>query len=429
MELVIRPVRSLKGTVAVPGDKSISHRALMLGAIATGETVVENFLEGEDCLATLACFRSMGVEITGPEAGRVVIRGCGLYGLSEPEDVLDAKNSGTTMRLLLGILAGQPFFSVLTGDSSLRRRPMGRVVRPLREMGARISGRGGGELAPLAVTGGELKPLAFTSPVASAQVKSAVLLAGLYAQGTTSVTEPALSRDHTERMLEYFGARVTRDGLTVAVDGNPVLKGAAIRVPGDISSAAFLMVAACIVPEAALTIKGVGLNPTRTGIIEVLREMGARMEITPAGEAGGEPYGDITVYSSELRGVEIGGALIPRLIDEIPVITVAAACACGKTVIRNAAELKVKESDRLKTMAAGLSCLGVPVEELPDGLIIYGGKRLSGAVVESYGDHRVAMALAVAGLTADGETVIKEADVVNVSFPDFVETLQRLSVE
>jgi len=429
LELTIRPVRVLKGKVAVPGDKSISHRALMLGAIATGETVIENFLEGEDCLATLACFRAMGVEIEGPAAGRVVVRGRGLDGLSEPADVLDARNSGTTMRLLLGILAGQPFFSVLTGDESLRRRPMGRVVKPLREMGAKIMGRSGGELAPLAVSGGELKPLDFCSPIASAQVKSAVLLAGLYTPGETSVTEPALSRDHTERMLRHFGAAVTRNGLTVTVKGGPILKGTFLRVPGDISSAAFLMVAASIVPEAAVTIEGVGLNPTRTGILDVLREMGARLEVEPVGETGGEPYGNITVYSSSLRGVEIGGALIPRLIDEVPVLTVAAAYAGGKTVIRNAAELKHKESDRLKTMAEGLIRMGALVEELPDGLIIHGGKKLSGAAVESYGDHRVAMAFAVAGLAARGETVVKEADVVRVSFPGFTETFLQLNTE
>ncbi|MEW6448109.1 MAG: 3-phosphoshikimate 1-carboxyvinyltransferase [Bacillota bacterium] len=425
MELRIKPVRSLKGSVTVPGDKSISHRALMLGAIAEGDTVVENFLEGEDCLATLACFRAMGVDVEGPVSGRVIIHGRGLYGLLEPPDVLNAGNSGTTMRLLLGILSGQPFFSVLTGDESLRKRPMDRVAKPLRSMGARIIGRKDGELAPLAVQGGELRPIAFASPVASAQVKSAVLLAGLYAPGETSVTEPALSRDHTERMLQQFGAQVTRSGLTVSVKGEPALKGTHIRVPGDISSAAFLMVAACIVPDAAVKIKGVGLNPTRTGALEVLQAMGARIEVKP-GTSGGEPQGDITVYSSELRGVEIGGDLVPRLIDEIPVLTVAAAYAGGKTVIRDAAELKYKESNRLATMAAELSRLGAEVEELPDGLIIHGGKPLRGTRLESHGDHRVAMALAVAGLAARGETVISGAGAVNVSYPGFAETVRQL---
>lgn len=425
MELIIRPARTLRGAVTVPGDKSISHRALMLGAIADGDTVVENFLEGEDCLATLTCFRVMGVDIDGPASGRVIIHGRGLHGLLEPSEVLDAGNSGTTMRLLLGILSGQPFFSVLTGDESLRKRPMGRVVNPLRSMGARITGRKDGELAPLAVQGGGLRPVDFASPVPSAQVKSALLLAGLYAPGVTSVTEPALSRDHTERMLEQFGAQVVRSGLAVSVKGEPALKGTRIRVPGDISSAAFLMVAACIVPDAAVKIRGVGLNPTRTGALEVLRAMGAKIEVAP-GTSGGEPVGDITVYSSDLRGVEIGGELIPRLIDEVPVLTVAAAYAKGKTVIRDAAELKYKESNRLATMAMELSRLGAAVEGLPDGLIIHGGRPLRGTRVESHGDHRVAMALAVAGLAARGETAVGGASAVNVSYPGFAESIEQL---
>lgn len=425
MRLRVKPARALQGEVAVPGDKSISHRALMIGAIAEGETVIENFLAGEDCLATLSCLRALGVGITGPEAGRVRVEGRGLYGLSEPTDILDAKNSGTTMRLLLGILAGQPFFSVITGDASLRRRPMGRVVRPLRAMGAQIMARAGGELAPLAVSGGGLRSIEFASPVASAQVKSAVLLAGLYATGETVVTEPALSRDHTERMLALFGAPVRRDGLSVAVRGGAVLKAVPVRVPGDISSAAFLLVAACIVPDAAVTVKGVGLNPTRTGILDVLRAMGARIEVKVR-DAGPEPWGDVTVYSAALRGTAVGGELIPRLIDEIPVLTVAAAYAAGETVIRDAAELKYKESNRLRTMAVELARLGADVEELPDGLVIRGGKPLKGTVVESHGDHRVAMALAVAGLAAAGETIIQNAGAINVSFPGFVAALTRL---
>lgn len=425
MRLIVRPAKSLQGEVAVPGDKSISHRALMLGALAEGETVIENFLAGEDCLATLACLRALGVQIEGPEAGRVRVVGRGLDGFSEPADILDACNSGTTMRLLLGILAGQPFFSVLTGDASLRRRPMGRVVRPLQAMGAEILGRAGGELAPLAVRGGKLKPISFTSPVASAQVKSAILLAGLYAPGETVVTEPAPSRDHTERMLELFGAQVRRNGLSVAVRGRPLLRGVSIRIPGDISSAAFLLVAACIVPDATVTVRGVGLNPTRTGILEVLRAMGANIQVTVR-DAGPEPWGDITVCAAPLTGTEISGALIPRLIDEIPVLTVAAACAKGTTVVRDAAELKYKESDRLRTMALELSRLGAEIEELPDGLIIRGSRPLRGAVVESHGDHRVAMALAVAGLAAEGETTVVGAEAIKVSFPDFVAVLTQL---
>ncbi|MEW6183666.1 MAG: 3-phosphoshikimate 1-carboxyvinyltransferase [Bacillota bacterium] len=428
MELNIRPVRSLKGEVKVPGDKSISHRALMLGGIAEGETVVENFLEGEDCLATLACFKSMGVEVEKFAPAKVRVLGKGLYGLREPSDVLDAKNSGTTTRLILGILSGQPFFSVVTGDASLRRRPMGRVTSPLRSMGAAIMGRGDGELAPLAVRGGNLRPLEYNTPVASAQVKSAILLAGLYADGETRVTEPALSRDHTERMLEHFGAEVNRNGLTVTVMGRPFLKAKDVYVPGDISSAAFLLVAACIVPDAEIKIKGVGLNPTRTGILDALKAMGARMQVAGTGSSGGEPFGDITVFSSPLAGTEIGGKLIPRMIDEIPVLAVAAAYAAGRTVIKDAAELKFKESNRLQVMADELGRMGAKIRELPDGLVIEGGGHLHGANVGSHADHRVAMALTVAGMAAEGRTIISGADSIDVSFPGFTKVIQGLSV-
>lgn len=427
MKLTVQPVKTLKGEVSVPGDKSISHRALMFGGISQGETVVENFLEGEDCLATLACFKGLGVEVERIAPAKVKVLGKGLYGLSEPSDVLDAKNSGTTTRLILGILAGQPFFSVVTGDASLRRRPMGRVTNPLRSMGAAIMGRKGGELAPLAIKGGDLHAINYNSPVSSAQVKSSILLAGLYARGETSVTEPALSRDHTERMLEHFGAQVTRKGLTVTVKGQPVLKAKDIYVPGDISSAAFLLVAACIVRNAEITIRGVGLNPTRTGILDALRAMGARMEVVDTGSSGGEPFGDITVYSSVLTGTEIGGELIPRLIDEVPILAVAAAYAEGRTVIKDAAELKFKESNRLQVMAEELGRLGAKIEELPDGLVIEGRSPLRGTNVGSHGDHRVAMALAVAGLAAKGDTTITQADSIAVSFPGFVEMIQKLS--
>ncbi len=426
MELIIKPVRSLNGEMKVPGDKSISHRALIIGGVAEGETTVDNFLPGEDCLATLSCLKALGINIESSAPDRVRITGKGLCGLSEPTEVLDAKNSGTTMRLLLGILAGQPFFSVITGDASLRKRPMGRVSGPLRDMGAAVMGRQDGNLAPLAVKGGGLKPIAYESPVSSAQVKSAVLLAGLYAPGRTSVSEPALSRDHTERMLQDFGANVTRDGLTVTLSGRPVLNGRNIHVPGDISSAAFLIVAACIVDDATVKINKVGLNPTRTGILETLQQMGADIEITRCGSSGGEPFGDITARSSDLRGVEISGELIPRLIDEIPVLAVAAACANGTTVIRDAEELRFKESNRLKAMAEQLNRLGVKLEERTDGLIIKGGRRLSGAKVDSLGDHRVAMALVVAGLVAQGETCVTGTDAISVSFPGFMTVLSGL---
>lgn len=430
MDLQIKPARTLRGTVAVPGDKSISHRAVMLGALAEGETVIENFLPGEDCLSTIDCFRKLGVEITGPEDGVVRVRGCGLYGLAEPKDILDAGNSGTTMRLMLGILAGQPFFSVITGDPSLRRRPMARVARPLVLMGAWIDGRQNGNLAPLAVRGGGLKPVDFSSPVASAQVKSAVLLAGLFAAGETAVTEPHRSRDHTERMLRQFGAAVDVSGNTVRVKGGPRLAGRKVTVPGDISSAAFLMVAAAGIPGSDLTLAGVGVNPTRDGIIEVLREMGAGIELLNPREEGGEPVADIRVrYAGKLSGVSVGGETIPRLIDEIPALAVAAALAEGRTEIRDAAELKVKESDRIATVAGLLAGFGAAVEELPDGLLVQGGRPLEGCVCESHGDHRIAMAAAVAGLLAAGETVVRGAECIDVSFPGFPGVLENIQAE
>ncbi|RDV80936.1 3-phosphoshikimate 1-carboxyvinyltransferase [Ammonifex thiophilus] len=429
MELKVCRATRLEGTITVPGDKSISHRALLLGSLACGETVIENFLRGKDCLATLRCLRQMGVKIE-EEEDRVRVEGRGLGNLREPEEVLDAGNSGTTMRLLLGVLAGNPIFAVLTGDASLRRRPMDRVILPLKLMGAEIWGRQEGKLAPLAIRGQrELRPIEYTSPVASAQVKSAILLAGLYAEGETSVTEPALSRDHTERMLSYFGVPVKREGLTVRLRGRALLQGRPVRVPGDFSAAAFFLAAAAISPEGRVVVKEVGLNPTRTGLLEVLEAMGARLAVEVTGEWAGEPVGNVTVESSELRGVEIGGEIIPRLIDEIPVLTVVAACAAGKTVIRGAEELRYKESDRLATMALELGRLGAKVEVLPDGLIIHGGHPLQGSRVQSHGDHRVAMAMAVAGLVAEGETIIEGAEAIDVSFPNFPLLLATLAGE
>jgi 3-phosphoshikimate 1-carboxyvinyltransferase len=420
----------LRGVTAVPGDKSISHRAVMLGSLAAGETVVDNFLAGEDCLSTIGCFQKMGVAIEGPVKGRVRISGQGLDGLSEPAGVLDAGNSGTTMRLLLGILAGQPFFSVITGDESLRGRPMARVAGPLRQMGATVLGRRGGSLAPLAVQGGALKNIDFISPVASAQVKSAVLLAGLFAGGETSVTEPSRSRDHTERMLLHFGARVEVEGNTTRVKGRPGLEGRKIVVPGDISSAAFLMVAAALVPGSDVTITGVGVNPTRDGIIEVLQAMGTDLTLHNRRDQDGEPVADIRVrYAGRLTGVTVAGPLIPRLIDEIPVLAVAAAAADGITEIRDAAELKVKESNRIAAVAGLLSRFGAHVNELPDGMQVRGVPALRGAECDSLGDHRIAMAAAVAGLTAKGETLVRGADCMDVSFPGFDHVLNALQVE
>lgn len=427
MDVLVKPARALRGVVRVPGDKSVSHRAVMLGALAEGDTRVENFLTGEDCLATVRCFRELGVEISGPDAqNSLVIRGRGPQGLKEPSDVLDAGNSGTTMRLLAGILAGLPFFSVLTGDSSLRRRPMGRVAAPLREMGAQIWGRQNGEFAPLAIRGGNLRGISYRLPVASAQVKSAILLAGLLAGGGTAVTEATASRDHTERLLRYFGARLEITGRTVSIKGGQRLAGRPLTVPGDISSAAFFLVAAACTPESEITVTGVGVNPTRTGILDVLWDMGADLHVFNEREEGGEPVADLRVRSAPLSGTVIAGDLVPRLIDEIPVLAVAAAAARGRTEIRDAAELRVKESDRLAVLAGELRKFGADVEELPDGLVVRGGRPLRGAVCCSHGDHRMAMALAVAGLLARGETCVAGAQCTAVSFPGFFDVLNSL---
>lgn len=429
MELRIKPATALQGEVIVPGDKSISHRAVMLGAIAEGDTVIENFLPGEDCLSTIDCMRKLGIKIDGPDDNVVVVHGRGLDGLAEPDDILDAGNSGTTMRLLLGILAGQQFFSVITGDASLRRRPMARLTGPLGEMGAFISGRQGASLAPLAVKGGNLKAIFFKSNVASAQVKSAVLLAGLYAdaESLTTVTEPHHSRDHTERMLAYLGAEVEVAGNSVRVKGHPLLKGKRLVVPGDISSAAFFMVAASIVPGSDLILPGVGINPTRSGILDVLREMGAGIELLDQRLAGKEPVADIRVrYAGALSGVTVSGETIPRLIDEVPVLAVAAALAEGTTIIKDAAELRVKESDRIATILMLLNMLGADAEQLPDGLLIRGGRRLKAVSCESHGDHRIAMAAAIAGLAAEGETVVRGAECIDVSFPGFASVINNI---
>lgn len=423
--MTTRPAGPLRGTIAAPGDKSITHRALILSALADGEATITNHCSGEDCLRTASVLQALGVwiEFAGD---RLRVTGKGLWGLREPQEILDCGNSGTGIRLLAGVLAGQNFFSVLTGDASIRKRPMGRVVGPLREMGAIIAGRHGGELAPLAITGARLHGLAYRSPVASAQVKSAVLLAGLFAEGTTSVTEPALSRDHTERMFDYLGLPIRRQDLTVSVDGRPSFAAKDVAVAGDLSAAAFFLVAASLVPGSEVTIAGVGLNPTRTGVLEVLQEMGARIEVRNAREQAGEPVADLHVRAAPLHGVPIGPDRIPRTIDELPILCVAAACAEGETVISGAGELRVKESDRIATMAMELRRLGVKVEEQPDGLRIAGGPPLTGAVCQSHGDHRVAMAMAVAGLVGKGETRVEDTDCVATSFPDFDKKLRGL---
>jgi len=421
---------SLRGRIRVPGDKSISHRALMLGAIAHGETTIEGLLLGEDPRSTAKCFSLLGASVSELNAELVTVKGVGIGELQEPVEVLDAGNSGTTMRLMLGILASHPGrFYAVTGDSSLRSRPMSRVIKPLQQMGSQIWGRKSNSLAPLAILGQQLKGIHYHSPIASAQVKSCILLAGLMADGETTVTEPALSRDHSERMLRAFGAKLSVDPETcsVTVSGQAQLQGQKVIVPGDISSAAFWLVAGAIVPGSELVVENVGVNPTRTGILEALEMMGADIQLQNQREAAGEPVADILVrYSSELRGCTIAGDLIPRLIDEIPILAVAAAFANGTTIIRDAAELRVKESDRLAVTAAELNRMGAKITELPDGLEITGGTPLTGADVDSYTDHRIAMSLAIAALNATGVTNIHRAEAAAISYPDFTATLQQV---
>jgi 3-phosphoshikimate 1-carboxyvinyltransferase len=420
------PKRTFHQSVRVPGDKSISHRGVMFGAIAQGTTRVKGFLPGADCLSTIACFRRLGVEIEREAPTTVLIKGKGWEGLREPAQWLDVGNSGTTIRLMLGILAGRPFFSAVAGDDSIARRPMGRVVQPLREMGAFIDGREGGSFTPLAVRGGHLKGIEHVSRVASAQVKSCLLLAGLQAEGTTVVREPAVSRDHTERMLQAFGVDLEAEPGRVAVKGGQSLTGQYVRVPGDVSSAAFIWSAALMVPGSRVTVRDVGLNPTRTGILDVFRMMGAEVVVEPKGEWCGEPVGDVTVSADGLRAVEVGGDLIPRLIDEIPVLAVVATQAEGTTIIKDAAELKVKETNRIATTTTELRKLGAQVEETDDGLIIHGPTRLKGGVCDSHGDHRIGMAMAIAGLAASDEVTVRNAAAIDVSFPGFAELLEQL---
>ncbi|WP_414548966.1 3-phosphoshikimate 1-carboxyvinyltransferase [Anabaena sp. CCY 0017] len=420
---------SLQGSIRVPGDKSISHRALMLGAIAQGETQIQGLLLGEDPRSTASCFQAMGAQISELNTELVTVQGIGLGQLQEPVDVLNAGNSGTTLRLMLGLLASHPgrFFTV-TGDSSLRSRPMSRVVKPLQQMGAEIWGRKGNSLAPLAIQGQSLKPTHYHSPIASAQVKSCILLAGLLTTGKTTVTEPALSRDHSERMLRAFGAELTIDPDTnsVTVIGPAQLRGQKVIVPGDISSAAFWLVAGAIVPGSELVVENVGVNPTRTGILEALELMGADIQLENQREVAGEPVADIRVRSSRLKSCTIAGDIIPRMIDEIPILAVAAVFAEGTTVIRDAEELRVKESDRITVMAQQLNKMGAKVSELPDGMEITGGTPLVGTDVDSYTDHRIAMSLAIASLVSTGITTIHRAEAAAISYPDFTATLKKV---
>ena len=426
IDRTLHPVHTLRGEVITPGDKSISHRSIMFGALAEGTTRVSGFLTGEDNLSTLRAFQTMGIAIHQRAPGELEIEGRGLDGLQEPSDVIDCGNSGTTMRLMSGLLAGQTFFSVLTGDQYLRRRPMKRVVTPLAAMGARIWGRRGGELAPLAIQGAQLTPISYVSPIASAQVKSAVLLAGLYAEGETTVREPHLSRDHSERMLTWFGADVRPFPGGVTVAGRPRLVARDMLIPGDISSATFFLVAGLITPGAELLLRNVGLNPSRSGAIEILRAMGGELELLNEREQSGEPVADIVVRHSRLKGIEIGGEVVPRAIDEFPVLSVAAALAEGTTTIRDAEELRVKETDRIAAMASELSKLGAAVEPTADGMIIHGRERLQGGVVSSHGDHRIAMSCAIASLVAAGPVTIGDTACTETSFPGFWELLERI---
>ena len=425
--LSVSTARYLKGEFHPPGDKSITHRALIFASIARGKSVVRGLQKGKDCLATLSALKMMGIQMKEEEDG-LVVYGQGLKGLKEPANILDCGNSGTTMRLLAGLLAGQKFYSVLSGDRYLRKRPMQRVVEPLRRMGARVFGRKNGEFPPLTILGGGLKAMDHSSPIPSAQVKTCLLLAGLYAKGRTSVTEPYRSRDHTERMLKFLGAKIEVNDLRVSVEGNDSFSGANIWVPGDLSAASFFVGGAAILKGSKLKILGVGLNPTRRGFIDVLLQMGADIEILNLRKICEEEVGDIEVRGSNLRGTVVQGEAIPRLIDEIPILAVVACFAKGETVIKGARELRVKETDRIRAIKIELTKMGAQIEEKEDGMVIKGVGKLEGAQCQSHGDHRIAMALAVAGLCARGKTQVLDSGCIATSFPHFQETLEKLAI-
>ena len=420
----IPKLNKLHGKLTIPGDKSISHRAVMFGALAQGTTRITHFLEGADCLSTISCFQAMGIHIQ-KNKDEVLVEGKGLHGLQAPLDILDVGNSGTTTRLISGILAGQDFTSRLTGDASICQRPMGRIITPLSLMGAQITSQNQNGCAPLTIQGGHLHGIHYQSPVASAQVKSCVLLAGMYADAPTSVTEPVLSRNHTELMLNYFGAQVTSKGTTAAILPQPDLKARDITVPGDISSAAYFIAAGLLVPGSEILLCNVGINPTRDGLLRVCQAMGGDITLLNV-RNDGEPTADLLIRSSSLHGTEIKGEIIPTLIDEIPMIAVMAAFAEGTTVIRDAAELKVKESDRIQVMTDNLTRMGADVEALPDGMIIHGGKPLHGATIDSHKDHRIAMSFAVAGGICEGLLTITDGECVNISYPEFYTDLYSL---
>ncbi len=432
-ELRVSRAHCFGGEISVPGDKSISHRAVMLAALADGTSKIEGFLPSEDCLATLGAMKSLGVTVDvldetdlGPSS--LLVHGCGMVTV-EPDHAIDCGNSGTTMRLLSGILAGQDFTSRLIGDDSLSKRPMNRVIKPLSGMGAAIQAEGEGGSAPLVIHGGALNGATYELPVASAQVKSAILLAGLFAEGMTTVIQPVETRDHTERMLDLFNVRTSTDGKAISIMGGQQLQPCDFVVPGDISSAAFWLAAAAVSPGAHLRIQNVGLNPTRSGILDVLERMGADINSVASSDGRGERIGEITVSGGELNGIEISGDLVANIIDELPILAVTAALAGGTTVIRDAGELRVKETDRIAAVAKNLQAMGAQIEEFDDGMTIYGGRLLHGAAIDSYGDHRIAMAFAIAGLFADGETIIRDAECIAVSYPGFDRDLQLLSGE
>lgn len=428
IDYLLAPGGVLQGRARVPGDKSVSHRAVMLGSIAEGVTQVKGFLEAEDALATLSAFRQMGVAVEGPAAGELTIYGAGMYGLKAPSEPLYLGNSGTSMRLLCGLLCGQAFDSVLTGDASLSRRPMRRVTEPLRQMGANIETTPQGT-APIRIFGGrQLTGIHYQMPVASAQVKSALLLAGLYAEGETCVIEPAPTRDHTERMLAGFGYAVRREGDRICLQGGGKLVGCNLDVPADISSAAFFLVGASIAEGSEVLLEHVGVNPTRTGVIEILRRMGAKIEVLNLRQVGGEPVADLKVGYAPLRGIQIPEELVPLAIDEFPALFIAAACAEGETVLTGAGELRVKESDRIQVMAEGLKALGIDARPTPDGMVVRGGQIGSGRV-NSHGDHRIAMAFAIAALRAQGPIEIEDCANVSTSFPNFVDLSRRLGLQ
>jgi len=426
VELVLAKVNKLKGNTFVPGDKSISHRSLILGSIAQGETRIYNFLNSLDCLKTLECMQALGAEIELSKDNYVKIKGKGLYGLTGPKDILDVGNSGTTIRLLTGLLSGQNFYSILNGDASIRKRPMKRVVEPLGLMGADIWGREDGNFAPLSVRGNKLNPLCYTLPVASAQVKTALLLAGLYAAGETVIKEPLPTRDHTEKMLEIMQADLKISPSEIKINGGTELRSADIFIPGDISSAAYFVAAASVLKGSLITIKQTGVNPTRTGIIGILNKMGAKIDILNYQIKSNEPQADLKIEYSDLKSIEIKKENIPFLIDELPLIAVAATQAQGKTVVSGAKELRVKETDRIKAIVSELKKMGADIVERKDGFAVNGPTRLQGAVCESYNDHRIAMSLAVAALLAEGKTVIKNSECIDISFPGFEKTLKKL---